>query len=61
MIKDNDISKEALRRLPKEVFFERQFRLARSIGYSANKAVLEESEWIKIEDVYFHMDYFFEI
>ena len=52
MIKDNEITHEALRRLPKDVFFERQYRLARSINVSANKGVLPESEWLKAEEVY---------
>ncbi len=47
----NAITKEALRRLPKDVFQERQWRLARAIGANANKDVLHESEWIKPEQV----------
>ena len=50
MPKDNDITVEALRRLPKEVFQERQFRLAKAISVSANKGVLPESEWLKPEN-----------
>ena len=47
--KDNEVTVEALRRLPREVFQERQFRLAKAIGVSANKHVLPEAEWIKPE------------
>jgi hypothetical protein len=48
----NAVTKEALRRLPKEVFQERQWRLARAIGANANKDVLPESEWTKPEEVF---------
>jgi ubiquinol-cytochrome c reductase subunit 7 len=48
--KDNPVTTEALRRLPKEVYQERQFRLAKAISVSANKAVLPEAEWIKPEE-----------
>ena len=49
MPKDNPITTEALRRLPKEVFQERQFRLAKAIQVNANKGILPEAEWIKPE------------
>jgi ubiquinol-cytochrome c reductase subunit 7 len=50
-VKDNEITREALRRLPKDVYIERQYRLTRAINLSAIKSVLPESEWIKPDDV----------
>ena len=50
-MKENEVISEALRRLPRDVFYERQYRLARAINYSANKSVLSESEWTKADDV----------
>ncbi len=50
-MKDNEITREALRRLPKDVYIERQYRLTRAINLSAIKSVLPESEWIKPDDV----------
>ena len=48
--KDSPVMQEALRRLPKEVFQERQFRLSRAISINANKGVLPEADWLKPED-----------
>lgn len=50
-MKENEIVKEALRRLPGEVFQERQYRLTRAINLSSGKAVLSESDWTKPEQV----------
>ena len=49
LTRTNPTVEEALRRLPKDVFQERQFRMARAIGENANKNVLPESEWLKPE------------
>lgn len=49
--RDNEITAEALRRLPKDVYQERQWRHARAISFNANKDVLPESEWLKPEQV----------
>lgn len=51
LLKENDIVREALRRLPSEVFQERQYRLTRAINLSSGKSVLPESEWTKPEEV----------
>ncbi len=51
LIKENDVTVEALRRLPAEVYQERQYRLARAIQYSANKSVLSKDEWTIAEQV----------
>lgn len=50
-MKEGDVIKEALRRLPKDVYQERQYRLTRAINYSANKSVLPESDWTTPEQV----------
>lgn len=53
LVRENHVVKEALKRLPKDVYQERQFRLARAISLSANKDVLPEKEWTTIEQVSF--------
>ena len=54
LVKENDVTREALRRLPREVFFERQYRATRAINVSIGKSVLPESEWLKPEQVCKH-------
>ncbi|RNA22270.1 cytochrome b-c1 complex subunit 7 [Brachionus plicatilis] len=49
LMKENELIKEALRRLPADVYQERQYRLARAINLSSGKSVLPESEWTKPE------------
>ena len=51
MLYENSIVKEALRRIPKDVYHERQFRLARAIDLSAKQKCLPREEWTKKEDV----------
>jgi ubiquinol-cytochrome c reductase subunit 7 len=53
-MRENDITKEALRRLPPDVYQERMYRLAKAVGVSANKAVLPKEEWIAPEQVRMH-------
>ena len=43
--------KEALRRLPKKVLDERQFRVTRALYLSMKKEVLPKAEWTKFEEV----------
>jgi hypothetical protein len=50
-VKDSEITREALRRLPHDVYQERQFRMTRALAYSGNKSILPESEWITPEQV----------
>ena len=50
-MKDNEITLEALRRLPSDVFQERQFRLARAITQNVSKQFLPENQWVKPEEV----------
>lgn len=58
LIRDNEITKEALRRLPKDVFQERQYRLTRAISLSGNKDVLPQSEWTKPDEVITRLIFF---
>lgn len=51
LLKENDVVKEALRRLPSDVYQERNYRLARAINFSANKSVLPRNEWTTPEQV----------
>ncbi|VDL97066.1 unnamed protein product [Schistocephalus solidus] len=44
------VVKEAFRRLPREENEARDFRMARAFLLSANKTILPQSEWTKIED-----------
>lgn len=41
---------EALRRLPKHVIDERNFRLIRAIQLDINRKILPKEEWIRYED-----------
>lgn len=43
--------KEALRRLPKKLQDERQFRISRALYLSMRKEVLPKPEWTKYEEV----------
>ena len=58
MKESNDVIAEAVRRLPKEVFDERQFRLSRAIQYNSGKTILPESQWTKPEEVRTFIFYF---
>ena len=42
---------EAIRRLPKEVYDARNFRLIRALNLSNRKVVLPREEWTKLEEV----------
>lgn len=50
-MKEGDVISEAIRRLPRDVFYERQYRLVRAINHNSSKLILSESEWIKPEEV----------
>lgn len=43
--------KEALRRLPKKLQDERQYRVTRALYLSMRKEVLPKAEWTKYEEV----------
>jgi len=47
---ETDEVKEALRRLPKSVLDERQFRISRALYLSMRKEVLPKEEWTKWEE-----------
>ena len=49
LMRENEITNEALRRLPADVYQERNYRLARAIGINANKGVLPRDQWTTVE------------
>jgi ubiquinol-cytochrome c reductase subunit 7 len=49
-LKQDNVVQEALKRLPKDVFQERQFRLTRSLLVSSKKDVLPKEEWTTFEN-----------
>lgn len=49
--------REALRRLPKTQYYEREFRISRAIQLSLQKDILPKSEWTVYEDVCITMSY----
>ncbi|XP_067951654.1 cytochrome b-c1 complex subunit 7-like [Watersipora subatra] len=42
--------KEALRRLPRKTFYEREFRISRAVQLSLQKELLPKSEWTVYEE-----------
>ena len=52
MKESNEVISEAVRRLPPDVFDERQFRLTRAIQQSSGKTILPKSEWTKPEELF---------
>lgn len=46
--------KEALRRLPKDLQYERQFRISRALQLNLQKTTLPREEWTKYEEVAYH-------
>jgi len=42
---------EALKRLPKDQLYEREFRISRAIQLSLQKTTLPKEEWTKFEEV----------
>jgi len=48
--KNDPIVKEAVKRLPKDLAAERQFRISRALHLSYRNTVLPRSEWMKLED-----------
>lgn len=59
---ENDVVKEALRRLPKKLLDERNYRILRAIQLSIQKDVLPKEQWTKLEeDVMYLQPYIKEI
>lgn len=42
--------KEAIRRLPKDVYDARNYRISRAATLSAGRSILPREEWVKFED-----------
>jgi len=49
-LKETPAVKEALRRLPKHLLDERQFRMTRALYLSMRKEILPKDEWTKYEN-----------
>ncbi|KAI0219223.1 Cytochrome b-c1 complex subunit 7 [Lamellibrachia satsuma] len=49
-LEENELVKEAIRRLPDRVYDERMYRISRALNLSNQKTVLPKSEWAKFED-----------
>lgn len=50
MYEDEDV-KEALKRLPEDVYNERLFRLKRALDLSMRHQILPKEQWVKYEEV----------
>lgn len=50
-LRESDVVKEAIRRLPDNIYDERQFRITRALYLSMKKAILPKDEWTKWEEV----------
>lgn len=51
IIRETPEVEEAIRRLPKDVYDQRIFRISRALNLSAKKNILPREQWTKIEDV----------
>lgn len=47
---ENADVKEAIRRLPRKVYDERNYRIMRALQLSLTKTILPKNEWTKYED-----------
>lgn len=50
-IHEDDDVKEALRRLPENLFNDRMFRIKRALDLSMKQQILPKENWIKYEEV----------
>lgn len=48
---EDEVVKEALRRLPQEIKDQRNFRIIRAMQLDACKRILPKEEWTKFEEV----------
>ena len=48
---DTDVTKEAINRLPKDVYDERNYRISRAMYLSARHEILPKEEWMTLEKV----------
>lgn len=49
LYEDEDVT-EAIRRLPRSVYDERNFRIMRALNLSMTKTILPKEQWTKYED-----------
>lgn len=52
--------KEAIRRLPRNLYDERNFRIIRALQLSVTKTILPEDQWTKYEDDYKYLEPYLE-
>lgn len=53
---ENEDVKEAIRRLPKDVFDERQYRIIRALHLSMTKTILPKDQWTKYEEDFKYLE-----
>ncbi len=51
IFRETSVVEQAIKRLPQDVYQERQYRLARALNASAKQHCLPKEEWTKYEDV----------
>ncbi|KAJ6653831.1 hypothetical protein lerEdw1_008675 [Lerista edwardsae] len=55
MYEDDDV-KEALKRLPEDMYNERLFRLKRALDLSMRQQILPKEQWVKYEEDKFYLE-----
>lgn len=55
---DSDV-KEAIRRLPEQVYNDRMFRLKRALDLSMKQQILPKDQWTKYEEVRKHVSFMY--
>lgn len=53
---ETDAVKEAIRRLPKEVYDERNYRIIRAMHLSMTKTILPKDQWTKYEEDFKYLE-----
>lgn len=53
---ENEDVKEALRRLPKDLYDERHYRIIRALHLSMTKTILPKEQWTKYEEDFKYLE-----
>jgi ubiquinol-cytochrome c reductase subunit 7 len=53
---ENDDVKEAIRRLPQQLYDERNYRIIRALNLSMTKTILPKDQWTKYEDDFKYLE-----
>lgn len=56
MLYENEDVKEAIRRLPRELYDERNYRMIRALNLSMTKTILPKDQWTKYEEDYRYLE-----